>query len=103
MKYFLIQLDHPTGTSKITEYDNASDALDARLTLDQQDKDLNTEVVVIGSASLDDLKVTHSRYFRADELPDIPRDQTQDQRIARIQQLTARFQPSIAGIISDVR
>lgn len=97
MKYFLIEADPASLEIQRTEYSNASDALQARLNREIQVRGTGVEVVVVGSPSLDDLKVTHSRYFRAEELPDIPGACKQDQEIARLHQMSAELAQASQG------
>lgn len=53
----------------MTEYTDAAQAIRARLEAESENSSPDVEIVVIGTASLDDLKVTHSRYFTTEELP----------------------------------
>ena len=69
MKYFLIVYNRRTGDRQMTEYTDAAQAIRARLEAESGSSNPDVEIVVIGAASLDDLKVTHSRYFTTDELP----------------------------------
>lgn len=71
MKHFLIVFDRKTGERQITEYTDARDAILQRLAEEQSNSSRDVEIVVIGSPSIEDLKVPHSRYFRAEELPDL--------------------------------
>lgn len=71
MKHFLIVFDRKTGERQITEYTDARDAILQRLAEEQSNSSRDVEIVVIGSPSIEDLKVTHLRYFRAEELPDL--------------------------------
>lgn len=71
MKHFLIVFDRKTGERQITEYTDARDAILQRLAEEQSNSSRDVEIVVIGSPSIEDLKVTDSRYFRAEELPDL--------------------------------
>ncbi|GAA0208892.1 hypothetical protein [Corynebacterium riegelii] len=69
MKHFLIVYNRRTGDRQLTEYTDADQAIRARLEAESENSNPDVEIVVIGAASLDDLKVTHSRYFTTDELP----------------------------------
>ncbi|OFT77996.1 hypothetical protein HMPREF3104_00425 [Corynebacterium sp. HMSC30G07] len=69
MKQFLIVYNRRTGDRQLTEYAYGAQAIRARLEAESQNSNPDVEIVVIGAASLDDLKVTHSRYFTTDELP----------------------------------
>ena len=69
MKHFLIVYNRRTGERKMTEYAESTQAIRARLEAESQNSNPDVEIVVIGAASLDDLKVTHSRYFTTEELP----------------------------------
>lgn len=71
MKYFLVVFNRATGKRVMTEFDDLSAATAARLQQDRLNSDPGLEIVVIGSKSLENLQITHSRYFRSDELPDI--------------------------------
>lgn len=68
MKQFLIEYNRSTGTRKLAEFDEASQAIRQRIIAETENTDPNVEIVVIGAPSLDDLKITHSRYFKPDEL-----------------------------------
>lgn len=69
MKQFLIVYNRRTGEREMTEYAESTQAIRARLEAESGNSNPDVEIVVIGAASLDDLKVTHSRYFTTDELP----------------------------------
>lgn len=69
MKHFLIVYNRRTGERQMTEYTDGAQAVRARLEAESGSSNPDVEIVVVGAASLDDLKVTHSRYFTTDELP----------------------------------
>ena len=69
MKHFLIVYNRRTGDRQMTEYTDAAQAIRARLEAESENSSPDVEIVVIGTASLDDLKVTHSRYFTTEEFP----------------------------------
>ena len=67
MKYFLITYDRSVGKIlSLKEFDESgrSLALKERFALERELRDrVTVEVVVLGSASMEELKRTHSRYF----------------------------------------
>lgn len=63
---YLIQYRRSTGDLDVREFQDAREALDLRLQLEQENNDPDLEIVVIGAASLDELKTNHSRYFGLD-------------------------------------
>ena len=69
IKHFLIIYNRRSGDRRLTDYADAAQAIRARLEAESGSSNPDVEIVVIGAASLDDLKVTHSRYFTTDELP----------------------------------
>lgn len=69
MKHFLIVYNRRTGDRRLIEYTDGAHAIRACLEAESENSNPDVEVVVIGSASRDDLMVTHSRYFKIDELP----------------------------------
>lgn len=82
MKHFLIVFNRKTGARKIVEYADARQAILRRLAEEEANNDNDVEIVVIGSPSLEDLKVTHSRYFRVEELPDLPAYWSKGERVS---------------------
>jgi len=82
MKHFLIVFNRKTGERQITEYADSREAIRQRLDEEQSNENPDVEIVVIGSPSLEDLKVTHSRYFRVDELPDFVEYWTRSERVS---------------------
>lgn len=82
MKHFLIVFNRKTGERHITEYADSREAIRQRLDEEQSNENPDVEIVVIGSPSLEDLKVTHSRYFRVDELPDFVEYWTTSERVS---------------------
>jgi len=67
MKYFLVTYDRLVGVGEIRDVFPAecrSVAIRSRFTLEQQTNS-DTEVVVLGAESEDDLRRTHSRYFKS--------------------------------------
>ena len=82
MKHFLIVVNRKTGARKIVEYADAKQAILRRLAEEEANNDSDVEIVVIGSPSLDDLKVTHSRYFRVEELPGLPAYWSKGERVS---------------------
>mgnify|MGYP006971579264 CR=1 FL=1 len=69
MKHFLIEYNRSTGRRHLAEFDEASQAIRQRIIAETENTDPHVEIVVIGAPSLDDLRITHSRYFKAGELP----------------------------------
>ena len=82
MKHFLIVFNRKTGERDITEYEDSREAIVQRLAEEQSNDNPDVEIVVIGSPSLEDLKVTHSRYFRVEELPDFAEYWTKREKIS---------------------
>ena len=68
MKYFLIRYERHTGVLKgLEEFESGEGdrALQARFALERaSDGSDDVEIALLGAESLDDLKVTHSRYFQ---------------------------------------
>jgi hypothetical protein len=63
---FVVVYDRVSGKSLVRQFDGPSaehDALAARFEAEFE-ADRNTEIASLAAASLDELKVTHSRYFR---------------------------------------
>lgn len=71
-----------TGERDITEYKDSREAIVQRLAEEQSNDNPDVEIVVIGSPSLEDLKVTHSRYFRVEELPDFAEYWTKREKVS---------------------
>lgn len=82
MKHFLIVFNRKTGERAITEYEDSREAIVQRLAEEQSNDNSDVEIVVIGSPSLKDLKVTHSRYFRPEELPDFAEYWTNGEKVS---------------------
>lgn len=82
MKHFLIVFNRKTGERDITEYSDSREAIVQRLAEEQSNDNPDVEIVVIGSPSLEDLKVTHSRYFRVEELPDFAEYWTKREKVS---------------------
>lgn len=82
MKHFLIVFNRKTGERDITEYKDSREAIVQRLAEEQSNDNPDVETVVIGSPSLEDLKVTHSRYFRVEELPDFAEYWTKREKVS---------------------
>jgi len=82
MKHFLIVFNRKTGERDITEYKDSREAIVQRLAEEQSNDNPDVEIVVIGSPSLEDLKVTHSRYFRVEELPDFAEYWTKREKVS---------------------
>lgn len=71
MKHFVIVFDRSKGeiVEDIIEFEDAerAAALAKRFELERSYKDhLDVEVVSLGAASVDDLKRTHTRYFKGE-------------------------------------
>ena len=69
MANFLIRFHRPSGNRDITEFSDSAKAMEARFALDLENSNPDVEIVVINSPSLQDLKVSHSRYFAAEPRP----------------------------------
>lgn len=64
MKSWLIQYRKKSGDVTFTEYDDHLEAMRERLRLDDLNDDYDLEIAVITGRSLDELRVSHERYFR---------------------------------------
>lgn len=65
VRYFLIAYNRPKGIVEHLEaFDNQADALGARFAREAGREGSDLELVVLGAASEDDLRVTHARYFK---------------------------------------
>lgn len=62
--WFLLEYHRESGALKITEFDNSSDAMRARVTLERE-VPRGVEVVVLVGKSLETLRRTHARYFKS--------------------------------------
>lgn len=63
MASYLMHFHRLTGELQITEFSDSAEAMQKRLELEHTTDDPNIEIVVINSPSLEQLKVSHSRYF----------------------------------------
>ncbi|MDK6493957.1 MULTISPECIES: hypothetical protein [Corynebacterium] len=82
MKHFLMVFNRKTGALRMKEYADVRDAILQRLEEEQANDNPDVEIVVIGAPSLEDLKVTHSRYFAVDELPDVASYWAQGEKVS---------------------
>lgn len=82
MKHFLMVFNRKTGQLRKKEYVDVRDAILQRLEEEQANDNPDVEIVVIGAPSLEDLKVTHSRYFAVDELPDVASYWAQGEKVS---------------------
>ena len=82
MKHFLMVFNRKTGALRMKEYVDVRDAILPRLEEEQANDNPDVEIVVIGAPSLEDLKVTHSRYFAVDELPDVASYWAQGEKVS---------------------
>ena len=66
LKHFLIVFDRRTGTQlEVTEYQNSDVALAAYEQAEAERRDDKMiDIVLVGSDSLDTVRVTHASYFR---------------------------------------
>ena len=66
LKHFLIVFDRRTGTQlEVTEYQNSDVALAAYEQAEAERRDDKMiDIVLVGSDSLDTVRVTHTSYFR---------------------------------------
>ena len=68
MTSFLLQFNRKSRELKVEEFEGRAgqrSALRRRLELEKRRTDRNIEIVSINADSLEDVKVTHSRYFTA--------------------------------------
>lgn len=72
MNHFLVVFNRATGHSDVSEFHDRADAINERVRLETEIDNPATEIVVIGSPSIEDLKLTHSRYFRPGDLSIAP-------------------------------
>jgi|GEM_PF-743116 len=72
MNHFLVVFNRATGHSEVSEFHDRADAINERIRLETEIDNPATEIVVIGSPSIEDLRLTHSRYFRPEDLPIAP-------------------------------
>lgn len=63
MSGFLVSYNRTTGRSIVFEYPDSADAIRERARLDIESHQSNVEHVVLVADTLDDIRVTHSRYF----------------------------------------
>lgn len=68
MPAFVIEYNRRTGSSKISPFDDAVDAMRKRFELMRERTDDEVEIVSITAPSLEDVQRSHSRYFRNQEL-----------------------------------
>lgn len=66
MPSYLVEFHRLSGNKTLTAFDDQSEAMRARVQRELNNDDLDTEIVVINSPSLEDLKITHSRYFASE-------------------------------------
>ena len=71
MRFFLLVYDRTSGTIlEQVEFDDEGAAMQARFDReDQYARRGDVEVVVLGAASLEQVKLTHGRYFMSDGEP----------------------------------
>jgi hypothetical protein len=72
MAGFVIEYNRHTGTSRVTEFTTAREAMEYRLELEAARTNRNVEIAALSSRSLDTLKQTHSRYFHGAEMTGDP-------------------------------
>ncbi|GAA1471008.1 hypothetical protein CFELI_14000 [Corynebacterium felinum] len=63
MSAFLIKYHRLMGTVQCEKYDSLSEATRERLRLDKFNTDPDLEIVAVASASEENLRRSHSRYF----------------------------------------
>lgn len=63
MPGFLVTYNRKTGRSVVFEYPDSADAMRERARLDMENHQADVENVVLVADTLDDIRVTHSRYF----------------------------------------
>ena len=64
LRYFLLELDHRSGDLVVSEYGENEEAT-AALHERESRREPEVEVVLFMAHSLDDLKRTHSRFFKS--------------------------------------
>ena len=69
MANFLIKFHRMSGALELMGFTDTAKATEARFALDLKNTDPDVEIVVINSPSLQDLKISHSRYFAAEPRP----------------------------------
>jgi hypothetical protein len=68
VKHFLLVYDRPTGDLvQFREFADYGDALNERFRLERVRTNPHHEIVVLSAESQDNLKRTHSRYFKSVE------------------------------------
>lgn len=68
MPAFVIEYDRRTGSSKIQSFQDPAEAMRARFALMKTRSSADIEIVSITAPSLEAIRRSHSRYFRAQEL-----------------------------------
>ena len=63
MSAFLIEYHRKTGSVRCKQFDSLSEATRERLYLDRFNTDPDVEIVAVASASEENLRQSHSRYF----------------------------------------
>ena len=69
MANFLIKFHRMSGALELMGFTDTAKATEARFALDLKNTDPDVEIVVINSPSLQDMKISHSRYFAAEPRP----------------------------------
>ncbi|MGV3732213.1 MAG: hypothetical protein ACO1N6_02285 [Microcella sp.] len=70
MTHYLVVYNRTLGQAEVTAFDgeaSADDALRARFAAESQVLGADYEVATLAADSIDDLKVTHARFFRGPE------------------------------------
>lgn len=65
MTAYLINYDRLSGAVDCRRFGSLAEATRERLRLDRMNSDPNREIVAVASASEDELRRSHSRYFSA--------------------------------------
>ena len=81
MKYFLLEFDRRENRPNWTTFDDKRLALDALRTTEAARQD-HVEVVLLMARSLDDLRMTHSRYFPGELERSLNTDRRLDQALS---------------------
>ncbi|BCF84502.1 hypothetical protein RQCS_40470 [Rhodococcus qingshengii] len=68
MPNYVIEFNRKTRDRRVTEFDDAREAMLRRLKLESDRTDSNVEIVALTSDSLEALMSTHARYFTGAEL-----------------------------------
>lgn len=68
MPTFLIEYNRRSGEADVEQYENPVDAMRARFARMRARSSSDIEVVTITAKDIDEVKRTHSRYFRSEDM-----------------------------------